>query len=159
MAILGAIMIFPSFSTDKTLLERIQALECLASQYRKTTGTNISDDILQTILVRALPRPLQKHMQFGTSNSTTYQAVQHRVVAYEKVSSSWPGGRMFVERGAGPVATIPSYASAGKSGPGSMEIDLVQQSAGEGAKGKGSYDRNKSQGKGNGKSKELLYFV
>ena len=66
---------------------------------------------------------------------------------------------MFVERGAGPVATIPSYASAGKSGPGSMEIDLVQQSAGEGAKGKGSYDRNKSQGKGKGKSKELLYFV
>ena len=53
MAMLGAIMSFPSFSRDKTLFERTLALECLGGQCRKTTGTNISEDILQT----SVPKP------------------------------------------------------------------------------------------------------
>ena len=66
MAILGAIMSVPSFSTDKTLLERTQALECLGGQYRKTTGTNISEDILQT----ALPKPNEPTGSTGPTGFT-----------------------------------------------------------------------------------------
>ena len=41
---------------------------------------------------------------------------------------------MLMECGAGPVGAVTSYASAGKGGPGPMEINLVQQGAREGAK-------------------------
>ena len=65
MAILGTIMSFPVFSKDKTMLEQIQVLERLGDEYHRTTGTNISEDILQTILVRSLPKAVQQRIQLG----------------------------------------------------------------------------------------------
>ena len=56
MAILSAIMGFPAFTKERTLLEQVQMLERLGDEYQRTSGTNISDDILLTTLVRALPR-------------------------------------------------------------------------------------------------------
>jgi hypothetical protein len=63
MAILNAIMGFPKFSQEKMLLEQVQMLERLGDEYRKASGSDISDDILLTTLVRALPRPVQQHIQ------------------------------------------------------------------------------------------------
>ena len=144
MAILNAIMGFPSFSKEKTLLEQVQMLERLGDEYRKASGSDISDDILLTTLVRALPRPVQQHIQLGMTNTTTYQEVKDRLVAYERVSSSWTCDKILTECGANPVGAVTSYAT-GSDGPAPMEVNLVQK--GKGKKGKAS-DKGKSKGKG-----------
>ena len=144
MAILNAIMGFPSFSKEKTLLEQVQMLERLGDEYRKASGSDISDDILLTTLVRALPRPVQQHIQLGMTNTTTYQEVKDRLVAYERVSSSWTRDKILTECGANPVGAVTSYAT-GSDGPAPMEVNLVQK--GKGKKGKAS-DKGKSKGKG-----------
>ena len=88
MAILSAIMGFPAFTKERTLLEQVQMLERLGDEYQRTSGTNISGDVLLTTLVRALPRAVQQHIHLGMTNATTYQEVKDRVVAYERISSS-----------------------------------------------------------------------
>eukprot|EP00435_Cladocopium_sp_Y103_P055808 s567_g18.t1 len=88
MAILSAIMSYPSFSRDKTMLEQLQTLERLSEEYSKTSGSTITDDVLLTTVVRALPKPVQQHIQLSMTDSTIYQEVKDRVVAYERVSSS-----------------------------------------------------------------------
>ena len=133
MAILGTIMSFPVFSKDKTLLEQIQVLERLGDEYHKTTGTNISEDILQTILVRSLPKAVQQHIQLGMSNTTTYQEIRERVISYERVSSAWTKERILIECGAGSLGAVTSYAS-GDTGSGPMEVNLLQKGKGKGQK-------------------------
>ena len=81
------------------------------------------------------------------SNTTTYQEIRDRVVAYEKVSSSWTKDRILIECGGGPIGAVTSYAPTGDSGPTPMEINMVQK--GKGKKGKGS---SKGKGKDNGYS-------
>ena len=79
------------------MLEQVQMLERLGDEYRKASGSDISDDILLTTLVRALPRPVQQHIQLGMTNTTTYQEVKDRLVAYERVSSSWTRDKILTE--------------------------------------------------------------
>ena len=62
MAILSAIMGFPSFKSDRTLFGQVQTLERLGDECQKTSGNNISDDILLTTLIRSLPRAVQQHI-------------------------------------------------------------------------------------------------
>ena len=152
MALLSAIMSFPAFKSDRTLLEQVQTLERLGDEYQKTSGNNIADDILLTTLIRALPRAVQQHIQLGMTNSTTYQEVKDKVVAYERVSSTWTREKILVECGATPLGAVTSYASPGDSGVSPMEVNLVQK--GKGKKGKGA-DKGKGKSKsfGNGKGK------
>ena len=152
MALLSAIMSFPAFKTDRTLLEQVQTLERLGDEYQKTSGSNIADDILLTTLIRALPRAVQQHIQLGMTNSTTYQEVKDKVVAYERVSSTWTREKILVECGATPLGAVTSYSSPGDSGVSPMEVNLVQK--GKGKKGKGA-DKGKGKSKsfGNGKGK------
>ena len=121
MALLSAIMSFPAFKSDRTLLEQVQTLERLGDEYQKTSGNNIADDILLTTLIRALPRAVQQHIQLGMTNSTTYQEVKDKVVAYERVSSTWTREKILVECGATPLDAVTSYASPGDSGVSPME--------------------------------------
>ena len=145
-------MSFPAFKSDRTLLEQVQTLERLGDEYQKTSGNNIADDILLTTLIRALPRAVQQHIQLGMTNSTTYQEVKDKVVAYERVSSTWTREKILVECGATPLGAVTSYASPGDSGVSPMEVNLVQK--GKGKKGKGA-DKGKGKSKsfGNGKGK------
>ena len=164
MAILGTIMSFPVFSKDKTLLEQIQVLERLGDEYHRTTGTNISEDILQTILVRSLPKAVQQHIQLGMSNTTTYQEIRERVVSYERVSSAWTKERILMECGAGSLGAVTSYAT-GDTGTGPMEVNLLQKGKGkkgkyagkgkgqDSGKGKSSYGKGKGKGQDSGKGK------
>ena len=157
MAILSAIMGFPAFTKERTLLEQVQMLERLGDEYQRTSGTNISDDILLTTLVRALPRAVQQHIQLGMTNATTYQEVKDRVVAYERISSSWTRDRILTECGANPIGAVTSYAGGSDSGPTPMEVNLVQK--GKGKKGK-SNDKGKGKNKGSygtGKGKGKNY--
>ena len=133
-------------------------LERLGDEYQKTSGTNISDDILLTTLVRALPRAVQQHIQLGMTNATTYQEVKDRVVAYERISSSWTRDKILAECGANPIGTVTSYSGGGDSGPAPMEVNLVQKGKGKkgksGDKGKGKNKGPYSTGKGKGKSND-----
>ena len=96
MAILSAIMGYPAFTKDRTLVEQLQTLERLGDEYYKTAGVNIAEDILLTTLVRPLPRHVQQHIQLGMDDNTTYQQVRDRVVAYERVSSSWTKDKIWL---------------------------------------------------------------
>lgn len=147
-AILGTIMSFPVFSKDMTLLEQIQVLERLGDEYHRTTGTNISEDILQTILARSLPKAVQQHIQLGMSNTTTYQEIRERVISYERVSIAWTKERILMECGAGSLGAVTSYAS-GDTGSGSMEVNLLQ-------KGKGKKGKNAGKGKGQDSGKDKI---
>ena len=106
MAILSAIMGYPAFRKDRTLVEQLQTLERLGDEYCKTAGVNISEDILLTTLVRSLPRHVQQHIQLGMDDNTTYQQVRERVVAYERVASSWTRDKILVECGATPLGAV-----------------------------------------------------
>ena len=44
MALRSAIMSFPAFKSDRTLLEQVQTLERLGDEYQKISGNNIADD-------------------------------------------------------------------------------------------------------------------
>ena len=159
MAILSAIMGYPAFTKDRTLVEQLQTLERLGDEYYKTAGVNIAEDILLTTLVRSLPRQVQQHIQLGMDDNTTYQQVRDRVVAYERVSSSWTKDKILVECGATPLGAVTSYASASDGSPAAMEVNLLR-SKGKGKKGKGS-DKGKGKQKGyagdKGKSKGKGY--
>ena len=63
LALLNAIMSYPSFSKDRSTLEQVQNLERVADEYRRSSGRDISDDILLSTLVRVLPRDVQRHVQ------------------------------------------------------------------------------------------------
>ena len=158
MAILSAIMGYPAFTKDRTLVEQLQTLERLGDEYCKTAGVNIAEDILLTTLVRSLPRHVQQHIQLGMDDNTTYQQVRDRVVAYERVASSWTRDKILVECGATLLGAVTSYASASDGSPAAMEVNLLR-SKGKGKKGKGSDkgkgkqksyagDKGKSKGKG-----------
>ena len=86
------------------------------------------------------------------TDSSTFQEVKDKVLAYERVSTSWSRDRVLLECGATSLGAVTSYASAADSGPGPMEVNML--SKGKGKKGKG--DKGKSKGKGfgdKGKSK------
>ena len=159
MAILSAIMGYPAFTKDRMLVEQLQTLERLGNEYYKTAAVNIAEDILLTPLVRSLPRHVQQHIQLGMDNNTTYQQVRDRVVAYERVSSSWTKDKILVECSATPLGAVTSYASASDGSPAAMEVNLLR-SKGKGKKGKGS-DKGKGKQKGyagdKGKSKGKGY--
>ena len=86
LAILNAVMNFPHFVKERTMLEQVQNLERLGDEYRKASGNDISDDIMLTTLVRALPKHIQQHIQLGMDENSTFQQVKDRVIAYERVS-------------------------------------------------------------------------
>ena len=63
LALLNALMSYPQFSKDRSTLEQVQNLEKLADEYRRSSGHDISDDILLSTLIRVLPKNVQQHVQ------------------------------------------------------------------------------------------------
>ena len=160
MAILSAVMGFPNFVKEKSLIEQVANLERLADEYRKASGKDVSEDILPTTLVRVLPKQIQQHIQLGMTDSSTFQEVKDKVLAYERVSASWSRDRVLLECGAASLGTVTSYASTADSGPGPMEVNMVSKGKGKKgkgdkgkSKGKGSSDKGKGKGKGSDKGK------
>ena len=125
------------------MIEQVANLERLADEYRKASGKDVSEDILLTTLVRVLPKQIQQHIQLGMTDSSTFQEVKDKVLAYERVSTSWSRDRVLLECGATSLGAVTSYASAADSGPGPMEVNML--SKGKGKKGKG--DKGKSKGR------------
>ena len=73
-------MSYPQFSKDRSTLEQVQNLEQLADEYRRSSGHDISDDILLSTLIRVLPKNVQQHVQVTMKEDSTYAEVREQVV-------------------------------------------------------------------------------
>ena len=49
---------------DRTLLDQMLGLERLRTEYVRASGTDIADDVMLSVLVRALPKALQQQFNF-----------------------------------------------------------------------------------------------
>eukprot|EP00435_Cladocopium_sp_Y103_P071391 s359_g37.t1 len=147
----SALMNIPTFvQKDRTLLDQILGLERLRTEYCRASGTDIADDIMLSVLVRALPKAIQQHVQLQMSETSTYAQVRSLVVAYEKTTTSWSPAKIHTELG-----ILPSSANSGVpssySGFAPMEIDRFEEGKSKG-KSKGK-NKGKDTQKGKGKSK------
>ena len=154
LALLNALMSYPQFSKDRSTLEQVQNLEKLADEYRRSSGHDISDDILLSTLIRVLPKNVQQHVQLTMKESSTYAEVREQVVAHERISCSWTRDKVLQDLGATPIGAVTSYSS-GDTGSAPMEVNLIKgKNKGKGKssdKGKGKGKSNFSKGKGKGK--------
>ena len=154
LALLNALMSYPQFSKDRSTLEQVQNLEKLADEYRRSSGHDISDDILLSTLIRVLPKNVQQHVQLTMKESSTYAEVREQVVAHERISCSWTRDKVLQDLGATPIGAVTSYSS-GDTGSAPMEVNLIKgKNKGKGKssdKGKGKGKPNFSKGKGKGK--------
>ena len=142
-SILGAYMNYPSFDKGRSLLEHIQLLERVRTEYRKASGVELADDIQLSVLVRCLPKHIQQHVQLQLKEDSAYNDVRNAVLGYENVTQNWSEKKIFAELG-----VVQSYGTLG-GGPAPMEIDVVTWKGKGKFKGKGkNNDKGKSKGKG-----------
>ena len=80
LALLSAIMQFPVFGRDRSILEQVQNLERLADEYTKSAGHDVAPDILLSTLVRVLPKEIQRHIQLTMGEDATYAQVREQVL-------------------------------------------------------------------------------
>ena len=145
LSLLNALMSYPTFDRNKTLLEQIQGMDRIADEYRKCSGSDVNDGILLSTLVRVLPKHIQQHIQLTMDERATFSSVRARVLTYENVTTSWSKEKVYSDLGA-----VTSYANDG-GGLAPMDINQIK---GKGKDGKGKdKGKSKSKGKDKGKSK------
>ena len=84
---LAALMGVPSFTTkDRTLLDQVLGLERMRAEY-------IPDDIMLSVLVRALPKAIQPHVQLQLNETSTYDQVRAMLVSYDALQLHGPQAR------------------------------------------------------------------
>ena len=91
LALLSAIMQFPVFGRDRSILEQVQNLERLADEYTKSAGHDVAPDILLSTLVRVLRKEIQRHIQLTMGEDATYAQVREQVLAHERIASTGKG--------------------------------------------------------------------
>ena len=150
ISLLSALMNIPNFTTkDRTLLDQILGLERLRSEYVRASGTDLDDNIMLSVLVRALPKGIQQHIQLQMSENSTYSQIRDLVLSYETVTTTWSPGKIHNELGILPQQhpVQPSY-----TGVAPMEIDRFEKGGKKGkSKGK-SKGKDTSKGKSKGKN-------
>ena len=143
-------MNIPSFSLkDKTLMDQILGLERLRTEYMRSSGTYVADDLMLSILVKSLPKALQTHIQLQMTEHSTYAQVREVVLSYETVTTTWSAGRIHSELGILPSSSM----ATSNSGPAPMEIDRKGKMKSKDS----SFSKGKTKGKfdkGKGKSKQ-----
>ena len=153
ISILSALVNVPNFVTkDRTLLDQILGLERLRAEYVRASGTDNADDVMLSVLVRALPKALQQHVQLQMSETSSYDQVRTMVIPYERTTTSWSAGKIHSELGI--LSSGPSSNVVSNNGVAPMEIDRVEKGKQKGkSKGK-SKDKNNPKGKGKGKNEK-----
>ena len=147
---LSALMNIPGFTQkDRTLLDQILGLERLRAEYVRPSGSDIADDIMLSVLVRALPKAIQQHIQLQMNESSTYAQVRSLVVGCEKTTTSWSTTKVHNGLGILPVSSSVSTSNYGGVAP--MEVDRFEKGKSKG-KQKGK-SKSKDPQKGKGKSK------
>ena len=154
LGLLSALMSHPPFSRERTIHEQIQGLDRIADEYRRSSGSDVNEDILLTTLVKALPKQLQQHIQLNLSETSTYGEIKEKVIAYERLNTTWSREKVYSELGA-----VTSYATdSGGAAP--MEVNQIKgKSKGKGQKGKAQKGKGKDKGtskggKGKGKPQQ-----
>ena len=142
----------PSFTMkDKTLLDQVLGLERLRTEYMRSSGTDLPDDLMLSVLVKCLPKAIQQHVQLQLTESSTYSQVRAMVIGYERTTTTWSPGKIHSELG---ILSNPSSNAAQPSnnmGLAPMEIDRFEKGKNKG-KSKGK-SKGKDGPKGKGKSK------
>ena len=149
ISLLVALMNIPAFSLkDKTLMDQILGLERLRTEYMRSSGIDVADDLMLSILAKSLSKALQTHIQLQMTERSTYAQVREFVLS-----------RIQNELGILPSS---STVSSAYDGPAPMEIDRFEK--GKKGKGKGkqkskdsSFSKRKTKGKFDkrkGKSKQ-----
>ena len=126
----SALMNLPPFTKDRTLLEQVLGLERLRDEYRRSSGAEVPDDLMLSVLVKCLPGHIRQHIQLQLTETSTYAETRRAVVGYESVTASWAPSNIHMELG------IVDSNSSSSNGPAPMEIDLVSKGKGKGKKGK-----------------------
>eukprot|EP00435_Cladocopium_sp_Y103_P049904 s97_g15.t1 len=156
LALLNALMQMPAFTKDRSCREQVQGMERLAEEYRKASGHEVNEDILLSTLIRVSPKHLQQHVQLTMSEQSSFAEVKERILAFERISSTWTKDRVLADAGIAPLGAVTSYATADSGGTMPMEVNLIkgkgkwkgkQQSDKGKTKGKHSFDKGKSKGK------------
>ena len=128
-------------------MEQIQSLERIREEYQRTSGADLSDDIMTSTLLRVLPKHIQQHLHLQMTSATDNTSVRQMVLSYEVASSTCSTGRIHAELG-----VVTCYAAPTGSGPQPMEIDQISQSGkfgkgkGKGTDGKGKHGKEKAKG-------------
>ena len=87
ISLLAALMNIPAFSLeDKTLMDQILGLERLRTECMRSSGTDVADDLMLSILVKSLPMTLQTHIQLQMTEHSRYAQVRELVLSYEWVT-------------------------------------------------------------------------
>ena len=62
--------------------EQIQGLDRIADEYRRSSGSDVNEDILLTTLVKALPKQLQQHIHLHVSGTVQHSPSDVNRVAF-----------------------------------------------------------------------------
>lgn len=91
MPILSAIIAYPTFSTEKSMVSGYLALKGLVigtARLLERRFHEISHGVLLTSLVKVLPAQSRQHVQLSTAETSSFRDVRTRILAYERVSTS-----------------------------------------------------------------------
>ena len=130
---------------------------------RICTGADIPDDIMLSVLARALPKAIQQHVQLQLNETSNYDQMRAMVVSYERTTTSWSPGKIHSELGILPQSQNQSFnQSSNNTGLAPMEIGRFEKGKNKGkskgknkgketTKGKGKNKSDKGKGKSNNK--------
>ena len=99
VSLLSALMNLPPFTKDRTLLEQVLGLERLRDEYRRSSGAEVPDDLMLSVLVKCLPGHIRQHIQLQLTETSTYAETRRAVVGYESVTASWAPSKIHMELG------------------------------------------------------------
>ena len=151
ISILSAFVNVPNFTLkDKTLLDQILGLERMRAEYVRARGVDVADDVMLSLLVRALPKALQQHAQLQMNRNSSCDQVRSMVVAYERTTTSWSAGKIHSELGilsTGQMSMFPTLVWP------LWKLIVLKKVRKQKSKAKGkTKGKNSPKGKGKGKS-------
>ena len=139
LALSQAISSFPQYkqAAGKTLQEHIMSMEALVQQYDALNAKRFDRGVLLGILMRLCPEGIRQHLSLAITESTSYQEVRERILAYERSSRLWSVEDM----------VKPLNKQVDSSGVAPMEVDAVIYK-GKGKGGKKGKGKKGNKGKG-----------
>jgi hypothetical protein len=60
----------------------------MRAEYVRASGVDVADDVMLSLLVRALPKALQQHVQLQMNRNSSCDQVRSMVVAYKRTTTS-----------------------------------------------------------------------
>ena len=118
---------YPSFSTDKSVLESILNYEQLVLEYEQASGSSYPKELMSATVIKCCAPRLREQIQLSIT-TTSYVDIR------EKVSKSWTSDQVLKH-------VTESHSAGSNDGPVPMEVDRVE------GKVKG---KNKGKNKGRG---------